>query len=613
MSAELVKCAVAANRDVPDCPPSPFQDCRDEVHISVFFDGTGNNKDADVQEKKWSNVARLFESAYRAAQLSKAGKVHAIYISGVGTKFNGDAAGWLGSANIWVEDNIGGGGAGYGGDRRMELGSDLVNDYLRSVMISNAKRLDSTLAKYASDNGDKSFNDLNFVLSKYRLIRSINISVFGFSRGAALARAFVNRILAKCTERDGALAYSGYPLRVSFMGLFDTVASFGVPSQNARTPFTERELIVSPMVERCVHFVAAHELRFSFPVDLIRKDGKLAGNWIEKVFPGVHSDVGGGYAPMEQGIDSNYARIPLREMLKEALFAGVRVIGYEDLKRRQAQFFRERFECLEETEAAYSRYMAACSAVGGTVEQQIRAHMKMYYSANGTMYRKKIESARDRSLKTSRMKSLLGPRGMAAEVAACRNVSKNIKLVRFGGTSSKSFAQYVNIRDWQLAAWDLTSPGGVTEFVSHYIHDSKVDFLLNAEPFSYFSARGVGESSISVWQESGNWLRAKGRAIGNTVAAGLESGEKKLREIGDATSKAASEAADTVQQKVGQAADFASSKAKESAQATSRAYTAVVDAAHHTIATGKQTMDELEDNGERIYESGTNWIRQKFE
>jgi hypothetical protein len=95
------------------------------------------------------------------------------------------------------------------------------------------------------------------------------------------------------------LTYQGYPLRLNFMGLFDTVASFGLPAQNIRTSFDERELIVSPMVERCVHYVAGHELRFSFPVDLIRKNGRFARNWLEKVFPGVHSDVG---AAMGQAI-----------------------------------------------------------------------------------------------------------------------------------------------------------------------------------------------------------------------------------------------------------------------------------------------------------------------
>lgn len=44
MAADLARSALAANRDVPDDAPGPFQDCRTEVHIMLFFDGTGNNK-----------------------------------------------------------------------------------------------------------------------------------------------------------------------------------------------------------------------------------------------------------------------------------------------------------------------------------------------------------------------------------------------------------------------------------------------------------------------------------------------------------------------------------------------------------------------------------------
>jgi hypothetical protein len=613
MSANLVQCAVAANSDVPACVPGPFQDCRDEIHISLFFDGTGNNREADGHQRKWSNVARLFDSAFRSAQLNKLGKVHAIYISGVGTEFNGSAANWLDGASVWMEDKLGGAGAGYGGDRRMQLGTDLVNDYLRSALISNSQRLGGAVAKYAAKNSNKSFSDVNLILAKYRLIKSINLYIYGFSRGAALARAFANRIVANCNRSGKVLYYGGYPLRINFMGLFDTVASFGIPSVNARTPFTERELIVPSAVERCVHFVAAHELRFSFPVDLIRKDGKLAGNWSEKVFPGVHSDVGGGYAPMEQGVYDNYARIPLREMLSEALLAGARIIDYENLKRLYGQLFQERFECSANTETAYSRYMAACPGIGGTVEQQIKAHMKLYYSANGTMSRRRVDTVRDRSLKASNVKALLGPKGMAAEVAACRSSSNSIRAIRLGGTSTRSFAQYLRIQDWQLAAWDATADDSVVDFFSRYIHDSKVDFLLNVEPFSYFSARGVGESSINIWQEGGYWLGSKARLMTDTAAEAVEKAEDKAREIGNASSETAKKAAGAVQRTAEQAVEFASAKLNESAQATSRTYMTAVKAGGQMISVGEQAMGELERKVETIYESGINWARQKFD
>ena len=89
----LIKRTLESNSDVPNTPPTAKQDCSDVVHISVFFDGTGNNKDADEDKKKWSNPARLWRTAtqYVIDSESKGNKSnYAIYVSGVGTKFNGE-------------------------------------------------------------------------------------------------------------------------------------------------------------------------------------------------------------------------------------------------------------------------------------------------------------------------------------------------------------------------------------------------------------------------------------------------------------------------------------------------------------------------------------------
>ena len=59
----IIKRTVETNSDVANTPPTAKQDCSDVVHISVFFDGTGNNKDADEEKKKWSNPARLWRNA----------------------------------------------------------------------------------------------------------------------------------------------------------------------------------------------------------------------------------------------------------------------------------------------------------------------------------------------------------------------------------------------------------------------------------------------------------------------------------------------------------------------------------------------------------------------
>ncbi|WP_232348222.1 phospholipase effector Tle1 domain-containing protein [Burkholderia pseudomallei] len=121
------------------------------------------------------------------------------------------------------------------------------------------------------------------------------------------------------------------PVSYDFLGIFDTVASVGIAQSAAATLFDghggwgRKELMAVPhYVRRCVHMVAAHEPRGSFPLDLI--DCSMDGRE-EIVYPGVHSDVGGGYGPGEQGRGRGDAdklsQVPLLDMYREARKAGV--------------------------------------------------------------------------------------------------------------------------------------------------------------------------------------------------------------------------------------------------------------------------------------------------
>jgi hypothetical protein len=224
-----------------------------------------------------------------------------------------------------------------------------------------------------------------------------------------------------------------------------------------------------------------------------------------------------------------------------------------------------------------------------------------------------MDTVRDRTVKASNVKAFLGPKGMAAEVAACRTSSKSTGVIRYGGTSARSFAQYVKIQDWQLTAWDATANDSVVDFISHYIHDSKVDFLLNVEPFSYFSPRRVEESGVSIWQEGGYWLGSKARLLTDTATEALESTANKASEIGHAAGETAKKAVGAVQRTAGQAVEFANVKAKESAQASSKAYATAVNAGGQMISAGEQAVGELERKVETIFESGINWARQKID
>lgn len=323
-------------------PPST---CLQKIWFSFFFDGTGNNLVADLKLSKHSNIARLYR-AHRPSN-EKVG-IYAIYIPGIGTYFRevGDPGGTVMGAAFGAK-----------GEARLKFALEQFDEYLkgpqsRAVAPSNA-------------------------------IQEISIAVFGFSRGAALARAFVNALMeTRCAKKNGKwfLRKGNWPVRFCFMGLFDTVASVGQPMSQNNTDFynpsisdvramlDERaedyadtrpvrlafssggipgadpapgknaghnswaeKLEIDESVEEVRHFVAAHEIRNSFPLDSISvlKGGRIVkpAHFYEVIYPGAHSDVGGGYAAGEGAkstlSDESLSLIPLRHMYDLAVAKGV--------------------------------------------------------------------------------------------------------------------------------------------------------------------------------------------------------------------------------------------------------------------------------------------------
>lgn len=365
-----------------------------------------------------------------------------------------------------------------------------------------------------------------------------------------------------------------------------------------------------------MHQVAGHELRFAFPVDLIRRDGKLAGNWLEKTYPGVHSDIGGGYEPKEQGIDNNYSRIPMRDMMREGALSGSRLLEYQALLKDEAYraLFQERFECKPETEKAYQAYRSACNP-GGTVENQVQKHMEQLYSAYGTLHRQGGESVTQREHRNGQSWSRLAPDDMAKELA---NYDRAVKdLVKAGEKMAQApanpvsamangayiirkgvYAMWISPEVWQRAAWKKTANDGVMEFVHTYIHDSKVGFASNGEPFSYFSKRGISESSRSVqgWFEE-SVARPVDKAYESTVDAASR-GIEKAAEAAKKTQEAIAEKARQASDAVTEAADKARSAASEVANKVGEAANSAVRQGQQAIqntseVVGKATQDAV--------------------
>lgn len=505
------------NSDVSNDQPSCKQDCRDVVNISVFFDGTGNNKEDDEDTKRWSNPARLWSNAdqYMQSNKDKQGILlpnYAIYVSGVGTKFNAELNIFQRAiSNFQDHYSLLGMGVGLGGARRLDYGEDQLNDALKQILIFNAQKVEKDIKKYVSEKKEYSFAEVDKSLKEHRLIKKINISVFGFSRGAALARAFTNQFMWQCQSDCDGLTYGQgkYPIEFKFLGIFDTVASFGLPATNLSNslPFLERDLVVDERVQNCSHYIAGNELRFAFPVDVIHKDNKLANsNWKEVVYPGVHSDVGGGYEPGSQGVNDNFARIPLKHMLDDAVQAGVKMYSYEELQKEHPKVFKQQFEIQPDSQKYYDAVKAAIPSQG-SIQDQIKGCMKIYYGAYGTIARAGNElSVSQRVRQENKYRELIpvGPSDMATEMQrlmklkeATASKKDGFNIFRVFSPVSTAYEYMIGVEDWQFESWNTNVSDDIKKFYLNYVHDSKYGFLSNVEPFSYFRQRKVYESRRS--------------------------------------------------------------------------------------------------------------------
>ncbi|CDL82740.1 T6SS phospholipase effector Tle1-like catalytic domain-containing protein [Xenorhabdus szentirmaii] len=134
----------------------------------------------------------------------------------------------------------------------------------------------------------------------------------------------------------------GLPVSIEFLGIFDTVPAVGianvVPAATGHNGWAGGMQILpdNGFIKQCCHFVAAHEQRQSFSLDSIRyPEGRYPANSVEVVYPGMHSDVGGGYPQNDQGKSRAAAgellsQITLHDMYAAAIEAGAPLATHPD-------------------------------------------------------------------------------------------------------------------------------------------------------------------------------------------------------------------------------------------------------------------------------------------
>ncbi len=359
------------------------------------------------------------------------------------------------------------------------------------------KRLHAAIAVHMTDKNGKPKKTDPAVVQK------IFISTFGFSRGATQARAFTNWLMALCALdarlcRKEGMTLGGFAVEFSFLGLFDTVASVGAGNTLGNSILgklfdghgawsdAERSLRIPPGL-RCVHLVAAHEIRRSFPLDSISVKQVLPANCEEIVVPGVHSDLGCGYTPQEQGrgLDKDgadmLARVPLIYMYREARLAGV------PLKLESAnKIAQDRFKLMPETIRAVNAYLATCQVKSGTLTAIMREQGKkhiLWHKARRQSGKNPIESSASFGRASNFDKNDLQ--------SANHEFEQEIKIFEawlakkgkgFRPQSQEPGFDNDHENEWEeIATWWNTEPTPgpeVLDFFDNYVHDSRAWFKL---------------------------------------------------------------------------------------------------------------------------------------
>lgn len=395
------------------CVRSPKKtECQGQIYIGLFYDGSGNNQDwkqkdpivnpnklTQRQRNKHSNVARLWDAHLDEPRNG----FFRAYMPGVGTPFEE-----IGDTVEALTDNAGG-GFGYMGADRINWGItsllNAVHRYLTGLPLLNRDEQRKLVNLMSSQmllgtEGVQRWAMLTgleerlakVVKNHQRKLKQINVSIFGFSRGAAEARASAHWLHQIFERETGAFELAGVPIRIGFLGILDTVAAVGVGDV---TPVTFGHMAwgngtqsIHPVVEECAHFIALHEQRASFPLESATGRGNVG-------YPGMHSDVGGGYYPGEQGRSMpgwgpspHLSQIPLIDMHFAALKAGVPLRTLQEMKEAKHSLLLLSFSTDPRLIASYNNWLTHNGIKGADVKTFTEAHTKQYLRWRGMLHAK---------------------------------------------------------------------------------------------------------------------------------------------------------------------------------------------------------------------------------
>ncbi|WP_395266126.1 type VI secretion system tube protein TssD [Enterobacter soli] len=273
--------------------------------LGIFFDGTGNNA-VNTRNMLEALTAQHFEIDWPdAASILARNASEKMGISGIGaTSYLGYYTNihWLNELyeQKFPPDSSYIQGAIYveGIGTRAGEPDSLVGIGLGTAETGIIAKTDNAVAQLV-----KTIETTLASLKGKFVVDTLLFDIFGFSRGAAAARHFANRIQAEdstvisaISTGMGTVSYCGAPAGITrFLGIMDTVAAVGTVA-NGLDPHSADTGSVNiqlrpGVAQRVFHLTAQHECRYNFALNSIARD------WPELALPGMHSDIGGGYLP----------------------------------------------------------------------------------------------------------------------------------------------------------------------------------------------------------------------------------------------------------------------------------------------------------------------------
>lgn len=426
---------------------TPGRACTRVLHIGVFFDVVGHNAKKDPTDR-WSNIGLL----WRAFPLRLKEKCIPVYIPGLAAKFESDSASYFKAVAAAVaKEKVG----GAEDELKKKLAQGKVKDiFVDAQQIPEKLRKSAERAmggaRMARKNpvlglvrGGRSaarffksqlwtvplsvatavpflrdsralmgYNlgvdvRVNYALAEVLAriaehvgeITEVRVYAYGAERGGSLARMFVNALQGMCRRTPAGLTLQNtdtggrpVPLRLPFLGLFDSISSLATTDEvqvlirdgfGALSPVPlpedaiDGELEVGAAVASTYHLVAGHEVRGYQRIDSLRKAG---GPVRERVLPGSSGDVTGDLGGKTRPTD--LAKLALWLMYQTSLAQKVPFLAMEQLQAQdkatanryyltQTVSVAGKTLYADDLLAAYERWLGAT----GSLEAAFQAHM----------------------------------------------------------------------------------------------------------------------------------------------------------------------------------------------------------------------------------------------